>query len=170
MQVTGYALREAIKRHTLRRDTAASMFSGTLKKFPDDKKPAPDEVMATFVSADIAIAQLQTLQMRYNLALKVSVTGVEISLAEAIKRVGGVGRVEKMWRGSAAPEKDRYGGMREDDERDPTRIRSKSTLSPLEAADRALRAGKLAAELRQVIAVANATVVEFEGLSAELFE
>lgn len=169
MRVTGYALREAIKRHTLRRDTAASMFVGTLKQFPDDKKPLPDEVMLTFVASDLAIAALQTAQMRYNLGQVVKIGSQAISLAEAIKRVGGVGRCEKMWRAAAAPERDRY-STREDDERDPTRVRSAIIVTPLEAADRALLAGKQAAELRQAIAVANATPIDVEGLSAELME
>lgn len=169
MQTTGYALREAIKRHTLRRDTAASMFGGTLKQFPDDRKPLPDEVMKTFVAADLAIAALQTMQMRYNLGQLVRVGGWTMSLAEAIKRVGGVGRSEKMWRAMAAPERDRY-ATRDEDDRDPTRVRSKIMMTPLEAADRALLAGKQAAELRQAIAVANATSIDVEGLSAELME
>jgi hypothetical protein len=169
MRVTGYALREAIKRHTLRRDTAASMFENTLKRFPDEHKPTPDEVMNTFVTADLAIAALQTAQMRYNIEQVVKIGGRSISLAEAIKRVGGVGRSEKMWRSAAAPSKrDAYG--RDDDERDPSRVRSVVTLTPLEAADRALLAGKQAAELRQAIAVANAAALDIESLSAELME
>jgi hypothetical protein len=41
MRVTGYMLREAIKQHELRRDTAASAFDGSLKVFPGETKEAP---------------------------------------------------------------------------------------------------------------------------------
>jgi len=177
MKVTGYMLREAIKQHELRRDTAASAFDGSLKKFPNEDKEAPGALVDKFLVAEKAIAKLQTAQMRYNLAVVVQVTGLgpydgdrtDLTLAEAIKTVGGCGRAEKMWRSAANPnKKDRYGYN--DDELDPTRVRAVATIKPSEAMAQATVAGKRAGNLRAAIATANAKEVEIEDLSPALFE
>lgn len=171
MKITGYALREAIKQHELRRDTAAHGFNGSLKAFPGEVKDTPSKVIETFLSAETAIARLQVAQMQYNLIVTVTPTmGEKMSLAEAIKRVGGLGRVEKMWRSAAGPKKDRYGNYLDEDEIDPTRVRSKPTMTPTEAVKMATAAGKRAGALRAAIATSNATQVEIEGLDPELFE
>jgi hypothetical protein len=178
MKVTGYMLREAIKQHELRRDTAAKAFDGSLKKFPDEEKESPIELVESFSKAEQAIAALQEAQMRYNLSVKVEVMGqgnyptdkVRMSLAKAIKLVGGAGRVEKMWRSATGPKKDRYGGYRDDDEMDPTRIRAVATIKSSDAISQASRAGKAAGSLRAAIATANAELVEIEDLSPALFE
>jgi len=59
MKTTGWSLREAIKQQELRRDTAARAFNGTLKKFDDESKQTPQEVVVQFLAAEQAIAQLQ---------------------------------------------------------------------------------------------------------------
>src|SRR5580698_4796879 len=101
MRVSGYAIREAIKQQERRRDAAANAFAGSLKKFPDENKEAPNQIMDAFAKAEISLAELQVAQMRYNLAVQVEI-GDKMSLAEAIKRVGGAGRIEKMWKSSIA--------------------------------------------------------------------
>jgi hypothetical protein len=178
MKITGYALREAIKQHELRRDTAASGFDGSLKAFPGDEKMKPQEIVQVFLTAEEAIAKLQVAQMRYNLAVTVEVAGAghyvgdkeTMTLAEAIKRVGGMGRSEKMWRSAAGPKKDRYGSYASEDEIDPTRVRAKPTMTTSEAVKLATVAGKRAGGFRAAIATANATPVEIEDLSPALFE
>lgn len=175
MKITGYMLREAIKQHELRRDTAARAFDGSLKVFPDEEKDSPSTIVEQFLAAETAVAQLQVAQMRYNLAVTVEVTGQgtyagdKMTLAEAIKRVGGEGRVEKMWRSATGPKKDRYGGY-DNDEIDPTHIRARVVLKASEAVKLASVAGKRAGALRAAIATANAREVEIESLSPTLFE
>lgn len=176
MKVTGYMLREAIKQHELRRDTAASAFDGSLKVFPGETKEAPASVVEKFLTAEEAVAKLQTAQMRYNLAVMVEAfvghyasDKEQTSLAEAIKTVGGYGRAEKMWRSAANPnKKERYGFN--DDEMDPTRVRATATITSSEAMKQATFAGKRAGNLRAAIATANAKEVEIEDLSPALFE
>ena len=174
MKVTGYMLREAIKQHELRRDTAARAFDSSLKRFPDEEKESPNEIIVAFSKAEQAVAQIQEAQMRYNLAIMVDVTGsyasnkTTMTLAKAIKLVGGAGRVEKMWRSATGPKKDRY--YREEDEIDPSRIRAKATVKPSEAIKEASLAGKVAGSLRAAIATANARELEIEDLSPALFE
>jgi len=170
MKTTGYALREAIKRQELRRETAAQQFNGSLHAFEDEKgKDSPTKVMAAFLAAESAVAQLQTSQMRYNLAVMVDIGGKPMSLAEAIKTIGGLGRGEKMWRSAAAPKKDRYGSD-PSLERDPTRVFAQRQITVNEAVKLASESAKKVGALRAAIAVGNAREVELEGLEAALFE
>lgn len=170
MKTTGYALREAIKQHELRRDTAARAFSGSLKAFPEEKKETPVQVVQEFLVAEKAIAKLQVAQTRYNLGVSVDVLGEKMCLEEAIKRIGGPARAEKMWRTAAGPKPDRYGSSHEADERDPTRVFSVVTITPREAVKLASGAAKLAGAIRAAIATGNAREVEIEDLDAALFE
>ena len=172
-KVTGYQLREAIKRQTLLRDTAAAMFTDSLRKFPGEDKPVPDEMMASFYRADTAIAKLQVAQMRYNLIVKIGTFAMmhadqkSMTLAEAVKRLGGSGRCEKMWRGAATPTEKRFGY---DETRREDEVRAMPQLTLIEAAKRSSAAAKGVGQLRQAIAVANATEVEVEDLDEELLQ
>ena len=169
MKTTGYTLREAIKQAELRRDTAANAFNGSLKKFPDEEKETPQSIVDTFTKAEKALVSLQVAQMRYNLAIQVEVNGEKMSLAEAIKRVGGAGRIEKMWKGAIA-EPTKRGYMEDIDERDTTKIRAVRTIPAAEAMKLATTSGKKSGSLRAAISVANGKEVELEGLDPALFE
>ena len=169
MKVTGYKLREAIKEQELRRDTAARAFDGSLKKFAGEDKETPQAITDAFLAAETKVARLQTVQMRYNLAVEVSVGSDRMTLAEAIKRVGGTARVEKMWRSVAGPKPDRY-AMRGDDSRDDDKIYAAPTVTTKEAMKAASAAAKRAGEYRAAIATGNATAVDFENLDPALFE
>jgi hypothetical protein len=169
MKTTGYDLREAIKQHELRRDTAARAFNGSLKAFPGEEKDTPEAIIAAFSAAERAITLLQTAQMRYNLVVTVTAGGETMPLALAIKVVGGVARVEKMWRSAAGPKEDRY-GYNQDDVRDPNQIRAVATVQVGAALKLASAAAKRSSALRKAIAVGNATEVEIESLDAALLE
>ena len=114
---------------------------------------------------------LQVAQMRYNLAVRMDVKGKSLTLAEAIKLVGGAGRVEKMWKGSIADGK-RNSYMDPDDTRnlDEKIIRAVRTVSPQDAVKLTTAAGKTASTLRAAISIANGQEVEIEGLDVSLFE
>jgi hypothetical protein len=170
MEVTGYKLREALRRQTLRRETASSQFNDSLKKFPDEEKATPDDVIKKVRSAEEAIATLQVAQTRYNLAVRVEVPGSrgQRTLLECIKRIGGLGRIEKTWR-SAATVKER--GMFDHDEtREPGVVRQQRQLSVDEASARTEQIDRELAVLREVIAVGNAHKVDMEDLDASLFD
>lgn len=169
MKITGYALREAIKQHQLRMDTLARSFNGSLKVFPGESKESPAALVESFLQEERAIAQLQVAQMRFNLAVFVQFQGGRISLAEAIKRIGGVARAEKMWRSAAGPKEDRF-GYHNEDVRDVNQIRATSTVTPNEAVKNATSIAKQSGALRAAIAVANATEVEIEDLDSALIE
>lgn len=170
MKTTGYALREALKQHELLRDTASRAFDGSLKKFDDEEKETSQSVVEQFLIAERAIAKLQVAQMRFNLAVQVDVLGEKMSLGEAIKRVGGEGRAEKMWRSATGPKNDRYSYGSNADERDPSKIVAKPTITAGEATKLASAAAKRAGAFRAAIATGNAREVEIEDLDSTLFE
>ena len=168
MKTTGYGLREAIKFHKLRSDEAASSFDSTLKVFSGDTKELPQSVVERYLASEAAISRLQTAQSELNLIVKVTVDGGTVTLSEAIKRVGGLGRAEKMWRSVANPKKDRYSTF--EDTRDPTREHAKPTISPTEASALASKVAKTAGRFRAAIATANTVEVDIIDLDPALFE
>jgi len=171
MKTTGNMLRDGIALHSLRRDTAQRGFDGTLKAFPGEAKESPQQVMARIERAELAICSLQEAQMRFNLAVKVDVDGMgPMTLAYAIKIVGGAGKIEKMWKSVASPQKDRYGGYNHDDVRDPTKVVAGPTVTTAEAVEYAITAAKRSSALRAAISKGNLQMVEIEDLNPALFE
>lgn len=170
MKVTGIQLREAIKRWNLRKESAASQFSESLWQFEDDgERTSPTDLMDMFQKAEAAIAQLQVAQTRYNLAVKVKVQNWNMTLCEAVKQVGGAGRMQKMWRGAAVDKgRDRY-SYRELT-RNQNEVRAQRQVSIKEALAKASETAVLAGAFRNAIAVGNTTEIEVEDLRAELFE
>jgi len=168
MKINGYKIREALKEHELRKEAAQKQFSGTLKKFPGETKPEPQEVATAFLKAETAIAKLQVVQMRYNLEVEVDVLSETMTLAEIIKRVGGLGRMEKMWKGVIPGGKERY-VYGDEDTRDPNQVRAEPTLEPGKAVDLATTAAKTAGAFRAAIATGNAREIEID-LDPALFE
>jgi hypothetical protein len=171
MKVTGYQLREAIKRWELRRDTASSQFNESLFVFEAEKKDSPDVLMEIFVQADRAVAQLQTAQNEYNLKITVSGPGFlgGMTLCEAIKRVGGAGRSEKMWRVATSDKgRDRYQSRETSRSKDQEYARR--VLSVKETMKRASDAAVFAGNLRAAIAEGNTNTLDIGWLKPDLFE
>jgi hypothetical protein len=163
MKITGYKLKEMIKRAEMVRDTVASLFSASLFKFEDETKDSPQKVVEKFQKADLALAQLQTIQARYNLTVEVDVLGEKMTLMEAVKRVGGAGRVEKMWRSASGEKRDRYSSYRDENmTRDKNEIRATATLNKSQALELAQEAAKVAGALRAAIAEGNSREVELD--------
>lgn len=168
MHIDGYMIREALKQWDLRKTTSEQAFKGTLHKFEGDVKDTPQAVVEEYLRAEEAIAKLQVVQMRYNLAVKVTVLGESMILAEAIKRVGSAGRVEKMWKSAAPKERASY----YDDQltRDPTQERAKPTLTLKEITELTAASTKRSGAFRAAIATANAVSIDIEDLNPSLFE
>jgi hypothetical protein len=171
MKITGYAIREALRRWQLRRDTAESQFTGTLLRFEDEKKPSPQEIIKLTLEAETAIARLQLLQTRYNLAVTISVDGIgsHLTLLECIKRFGGLGRVEKLWRVASTEKSDRY-AFADRSVRDKDQIVAQRAISYEDAARQTIESGRTLGKLREAVAVGNAREMEFEDFDAALFE
>lgn len=172
MKVTGYKLREAIKEWELRRDAAQESFDGTLAKFDDEAKESPLVVMETINKCEKIIAHLQTVQVAYNLSVRVDVLGEQISLAEAVKRVGGVERSELMWRNAMralAPARSysrnrlTYGGAVANQEE-----MAKATLTQADAREQTSLAAKMVGAVKAAIATGNCFELDITDLNPEL--
>lgn len=159
MKTTGYQLQLRIK--NLKRDVEAysTMFENGKTKFEGEDKMIASEAYTKFRQAEDDLALTQSAQAVYNAAVKVTVQGKEMSLARAIKLLGGAGRGEAMWRSIVAPKKDRY--MREESSsKDNDKVYATPTYTMKQAMEEALKASKLAEALRQAIQEANAKEVE----------
>lgn len=169
MKVTGYTLREALRLWQLRRDTAAGQFPKVLTAFKGEGKPSPETIGANVLSAETAIATLQAAQAQYNSSVRVPVAGGrELTLLECIKRIGGLGRVEKLWRTAATVKEDRY-SLTDSKTRKTDEIVAERTVSYEAAGAKAAEYGKLLGKYREAIAVGNAREVDID-LDAALLE
>lgn len=164
MKINGYKLRSAIKRWDLRRATAVQMFDEKKYYFPNDVRPDLMAISREMDSAERNVCLLQEAQGRYNLVVTVDVVGEEMTLAQAVKRLGGAGRAEKMWRmllggmeKKARWERTEGPPVRKEDEE-----RAVRSLPDDEIKRHVERAALFAAALRESIAIANATDVELE--------
>lgn len=168
MKVNGFQLREAIKRHELRRNTSWKQFSELLFQFDSDDLVDVTKIAERFHLADEAVAKLQTARDRFNLTVTARVHGQKMTLSEMVKRVGGAGRFEKMWRDAAGSTgRDRYSYSERTRSKDQET--AKRIISVDECLKRAHRAAKFAGELRNSIAVANTTEIDMD-LDLSLFE
>jgi hypothetical protein len=175
MKVTGYEIREAIRRWEIRRDTAASQFDDSLWRFKDEDRPSSDDAMRAFAEAEAAIARLQAAQVRYNLSIELAALNESMSLAEAVKRLGGVARAEKMWRAAltrdtVSPRKRYFSLDAGERTRRADEERAVRSLGTMEVMDRAARAAAFTGALRAGIAEANGRRLEIEGVEPALLE
>jgi hypothetical protein len=163
MHVNGFQLQQAIREAKAERDQWAGQFDGSLQAFPGEEKSHPMKITGEFMLAERRLAKLQVAQTRFNLEVRVTAFGVEMTLLEAIKRVGGAGRHEKMWRSAASPTAKR--GRYYDPEpttRDKDVIVAKPSVTFEEAAVERRGAAKEAAELRAAIQFGNSRTVDIE--------
>lgn len=165
-KVNGYEIREALRSWKIKKDMSARVFADSVHAFPDEDKVKPEKAFAEYTVADMNIAELEAAQQLYNLSVTVTVMGEEMTLARAVKLVGGAGRAEKMWREVAIPKKDRYGYDR-DLTRNADEVRAVRQISSEKATEYAMAASSRAAAIRSAIATGNSVAVEidFEDLS-----
>lgn len=162
MRISGYQIRAALRNQELNRKIAAQQFKDSLHSFDGEDKPTPQDMMQRFQRAENAIAHLQVLQSRYNLAVEVIVQDVKMTLHEAVKLVSGANRAEKMWRDAAHKKPTRRGYYENDLKRSTDDIFAERTVSVDEAAQRAKDAGAYAAALREQIQLGNAISLDLE--------
>jgi hypothetical protein len=165
--ITGFALREAIKRFEMLRETASKQWNDSLFIFDGDKdKTLPEELMKNYREAERAVAALQTCQARFNIQVKVKVLNEEMTLAEAVKLVGGAGRMEKMWKSHATNTgTDRY--SRSEMARSKDSDYAKRSISVKDCLKRATEAAKFAGAVRAAIAEGNSTKVSLSSISLD---
>jgi hypothetical protein len=167
MNINGYKIQHTLRELQHEREIIVSQFGSSLFSFEGETKAKPIELSNKYKACEKKIARLQTLQAEYNLKIQVVVQGEEMSLSEAIKRVGGAGRIEKLWRSSAKDAGlDRF--ERRERSRNKDEIYSQRTASVDECISQAKTAAKEASALREAIQVGNAQEWELE-LDPDLF-
>ncbi len=174
MQLTGYRLKEAIKMASLELDAVRSTFDESLFIFAGDEKEDPVGIAKTIEKLEAQVAKLQTAQAEYNLTVTVTVKDtdskeVDMSLGGAIRLVGGMGRLAKMWRTAARGKiRDRW-----DQQRVETRSKdidiAQPTVPKRDALDLAKRYERFASALRNAIAVGNTTKLDIARVDESLF-
>lgn len=163
MKINGYKLQQAIREAMIERDTLAARFEPALTHFPGEDPENPIHTARNFQQAEKRLCALQTAQARYNLAVKVSPLGETMTLCQAIKLVGGAGRMEKMWRSAGTPKKDRYSYREET--RDKDTVVAMKTLTTNEIDRERKAAHRWAAALRTAIAGGNAVEMDLSDIS-----
>lgn len=171
MKMTGFKLAFRLRELQELREMVASQFNESLFQFADETaaRPHPRGLMETFQECERKIAVLQVVQARYNLSVTVDVAGQPMTLHEAVKRVGGAGRITRMWKTAATSEGVARYQVRtlSRDKDDEHAVR----LVPVqECMDHSLHANRQANALRQAIQLGNAVELEMDDLAPELFE
>ena len=171
MVVTGYELREALRNWRTRREVCQAQFRESLFQFEDDKSDdfTPEAISQQFQEADNAIAMLECAQQHYNLKVEVRAAGHTYTLSYAVKRIGGAGRHEKMWRAAALDKgRDRYESRQTTRKADE--VHAKRTVSVGDSMKRAQEAAIFASALRNAIAEGNATKLEIDWIDSALLK
>jgi hypothetical protein len=171
MKVTGYRFQHAIRELTHLRDVLTSQFGDNIMQFPSmESKLNIDEVAQKLQKVEKDIAALQEQQARYNLQVQVEVLGQSISLMQAVKTVGGAGRIEKMWRTVAKGGTSKRSYRYSEGERDRNTEYAVVSVPVEMAVERAREAHRYATALREAIQLGNATTIDVEGLEPGLFD
>lgn len=163
MKVTGYQIREALKEWRLKKDLAAESFRDSLFAFSGETcSVTPSEYMQIYEKAESAIVALQEAQISYNMAVTVKLGDSTITLANAIKRIGGIGRAAKMWRDARNQKvsKDYLGGrtlVRDKDEEFASKV-----ISDDEITKKLTKKVREENQLRAAIAAANAREIDLD--------
>lgn len=168
MEITGYQLKEALKMTSLELSTIQSQFEDTLFKFDDEDKETPAVIADKISTLEAKIAKLQTAQSHYNMSVNVIVQGKTLLLEEAIKHVGGAGRLSKTWRtASKGTTRDRWTSIQAATRKEGEE-KAKPTITKAEALEKAKDAEKFASALRSAIAVGNTTKVSIDWVGEDL--
>lgn len=169
MKVTGYTLREVIKRWRNKRDILAKQFPETIWAFEGDRKQAPSEIAKQFLDADRAVARLEAAQEQYNIQVK---GPNDEPLAVLIKQIGGWSRLESLWSKEAtdkASDRYTYGRGGSDRVRAADAIVAKRQVGSDECRAAADSASKSAMQLRGEVAKLNTTEIDMN-LASALFD
>ncbi len=162
-KVTGHRILASIKNWEIKKASIVKRYEGSLYAFADEVKD-PRGLMEEFKKCERAIAKLQALQSAYNLAVKVNTKLGDMTLCEAIKTVGGAGRVEGMLRTASLEEDDRrsiYGRVRNKVENLQQEM-AKRVIPVEESVQAALEASAITGSLKSAIAEGNSTSITME--------
>ena len=163
-------IQEALSTWIQRKDFLSKRFKRALWQFEGDDLGNVSVLADEFRVADLTVAHLQNLQDTYNGGIKVNVDSEDMTLADAIKQIGGSGRMAKMWREAAdsTGTERHYGG--EDMTRKMDEISKERTISVKDCMDQAEIYSSLLSKFRIAIREGNQTQVDFPDTPEAWFE
>lgn len=164
MKVTGTQLRGRLAALALQLDAQTKAFDDALRQYPGEDKN-PQDIMNEIVRLEYQITTLQTAQQWYNLQVTImSPDENPITLAAAVKLIGGLSRIAKLWR-NALPAKDRY-RLNALDVRSADQEREQYTLTPTQIIAQITTWSNATATMTARVAIANTHEVEIPWLNA----
>lgn len=156
MKINGYTLRTAIRAREAERDGAVALLSQSLQ---GQVSSSPEELMLKIENCEKSIASLQAFQSRYNLEVMIAVGVESISMAEAVKRIGGIERVSAHWRNL----------MSQSSQVSSASV-SAGKFDANIAIEKAKKAATEASSLRGRMSAANSTEIEIPDLEEKFIE
>ena len=166
MKVTGYQLREALRHWRSVMDGLAIDLKGSLHYFDIKEKVDPLTVAKDYKAAEDAVARIEEAQQRYNLRVTLSIGDASHTLTYAIKAVGMAGRYAAVWKtvatGGSARSSERLWGVSRAQVRNKDDVHAKRTIDKETATKMHTAANRHAADIRQAIALANASKLEID--------
>jgi hypothetical protein len=161
-KVTGYSLKEAIKKLERRRDTTKAQFEESLYFFEGEQEATAAREKSVNLAKRVqeleeGIATLQTVQANYNAGISITVQGKKLILTQAVKLMGGAERLEKMWQKAAEIENSGSRYYSPDRVRVAGQEHAKRSIAYDAAVAEAEKASTFVGALRAAVAVANST-------------
>lgn len=174
MRVNGFQIREAIKQWNLKREMAVKVFNDAGFAFDGETKTHPVEAAEAVRHSDEAVARLETFQQQFNSVQGFEFNGKTISLAQAVKMIAGIGRLENLWKtyaskGLGGNDHHKSWGEPPSTVRKEGEIHAKRTLPLAECVANAAKYAKQQAALRALISSANGTQIVVPDDLQELF-
>jgi hypothetical protein len=147
-----------------------SQFSSSLFRFEDEEdKRDPRAILQEFTELQARIARLMEIQAAYNLQVRVSVQGEEMSLQRVLQMVSSANRVKSLWAQAADQKSANPYHYMNPLARDKDNEYAKPVVPVSEARELADMATRTALAFKQAIRSGNAREVEMDA-QAELFE
>lgn len=157
IKVNGFKIQQIIKDLSHEREVIKTRFVPSLKKFGWETKPSPYEISDKLLKLESDISSWQALQDAFNINVKVAPLGTTMSLAEAIKAIGGLSRVQALWQAASKEEENYFGESSRQKDTEYQFL----TVSKEDAAAKAKEFSKLVAAFREAIQKGNAQELTF---------
>jgi hypothetical protein len=162
LKVTGYQLREALRHWRSVQEGLAIDLKGSLYYFDIKEKIDPLVVAEDYRAAEDAVASIEEAQQKYNLRVTMTISDEPKTLTYAIKALGMAGRYAAVWKSVANDKQNIRWGESYERVRNKDEVHAKRTISKETATKMRTAANKYASDLRQAIALANASKLEID--------
>jgi|APSaa5957512576_1039674.scaffolds.fasta_scaffold11049_2 hypothetical protein len=168
MKVTGHEIINRLKELKAERSLLNDTFPTTLMQFPSDLEEdgavKPGVIVDRIAGLELGIVKLQHAQSRYGAMVNLVFEGEPMPLIRAVKLLGGIERVEKLWRSASQAKVGRrnmYDDSPKQRELSKGVFETQARVVPAEVAlKKAQKAGRRTSTLRGLIAAGNARAVE----------